>query len=244
MIAEGSDWFWWYGDDHSSDHDLEFDDLFRRHLRNVYRLLDRPVPDELFVSNISAGAALAAQTDPADLIHPLIDGEDSSYFEWLGAGLLEVRDVAGAMHQIERRDPIVSVVRFGFSDDSLFVRLDGNRPLGPQLGEGTTFCLTFLQPAGLALVVSRVGADLVAAWERRVGNRPWTERATTIQVAAGAILEIAIPTGDLALTPGGATSFFVGVYDRLGVELERHPTHRPIEVTMPDAAFHARNWTA
>src|SRR5205085_10359214 len=35
LIAEGSDWFWWYGDDHSSDHDPEFDDLFRRHLRNV-----------------------------------------------------------------------------------------------------------------------------------------------------------------------------------------------------------------
>ena len=35
FIAEGSDWFWWYGDDHSSDHDLEFDDLFRRHLRKA-----------------------------------------------------------------------------------------------------------------------------------------------------------------------------------------------------------------
>ncbi|MGE3177933.1 MAG: glycoside hydrolase, partial [Vicinamibacterales bacterium] len=56
LIAEGSDWTWWYGDDHSSDHDLAFDELFRRHLRNVYRLLDQPVPDELFVSNISAGA--------------------------------------------------------------------------------------------------------------------------------------------------------------------------------------------
>ena len=40
LIAEGSDWFWWYGDDHSSDHDLEFDELFRRHVRNVYRALD------------------------------------------------------------------------------------------------------------------------------------------------------------------------------------------------------------
>jgi alpha-amylase/alpha-mannosidase (GH57 family) len=24
LIAEGSDWFWWYGDDHSSDHDRAF----------------------------------------------------------------------------------------------------------------------------------------------------------------------------------------------------------------------------
>ena len=53
LIAEGSDWFWWYGDDHSSDHDLEFDDLFRRHLRNVYRALGKPIPDELFVTNIT-----------------------------------------------------------------------------------------------------------------------------------------------------------------------------------------------
>ena len=39
LIAEGSDWFWWYGDDHSSDQDAEFDDLFRRHLRNAYTAL-------------------------------------------------------------------------------------------------------------------------------------------------------------------------------------------------------------
>ena len=57
FIAEGSDWCWWYGDDHSSEHDLEFDDLFRRHLRNVYRALDKPVPEELFITNITHGTA-------------------------------------------------------------------------------------------------------------------------------------------------------------------------------------------
>jgi alpha-amylase/alpha-mannosidase (GH57 family) len=56
LIAEGSDWCWWYGEDHSSDQDLEFDELFRRHLRNVYRLLGKPVPEELYVSNISSPA--------------------------------------------------------------------------------------------------------------------------------------------------------------------------------------------
>ena len=103
LIAEGSDWFWWYGDDHSSEHDLEFDDLFRRHLRNVYRLLGKTIPDELFVSNISAGAPPAAERQPAGLLAPVLDGEETTYFEWLGAGLLEVRDTAGAMHQSDRR---------------------------------------------------------------------------------------------------------------------------------------------
>ena len=57
LIAEGSDWFWWYGDDHSSEHDLEFDELFRRHVQNVYRALEKPIPEELFVTNITTRAA-------------------------------------------------------------------------------------------------------------------------------------------------------------------------------------------
>jgi len=43
-VAEGSDWFWWYGDDHSSDHDKEFDQLFRNHLKNVYTLIGEEWP--------------------------------------------------------------------------------------------------------------------------------------------------------------------------------------------------------
>src|SRR5687767_15543493 len=83
LIAEGSDWFWWYGDDHSSDHDVEFDDLFRRHLRNVYRALEKHVPDELFMSNITAGAPPSETVEATSLLHPTLDGEETSYFEWL-----------------------------------------------------------------------------------------------------------------------------------------------------------------
>ena len=87
LIAEGSDWFWWYGDDHSSEHDLEFDDLFRRHLRNVYRLLDKPCR-----TSCSSATSRRARRPPrqsrADGApdRRRIDGEETSYFEWLGAG--------------------------------------------------------------------------------------------------------------------------------------------------------------
>jgi len=47
LAAEGSDWFWWYGDDHSSALDATFDRLFRTHLRRVYEALGLPVPDAL-----------------------------------------------------------------------------------------------------------------------------------------------------------------------------------------------------
>jgi len=47
--AEGSDWFWWFGDDQDSGTDQEFDDLFRLRLRNVYELLGVEVPRTLDV---------------------------------------------------------------------------------------------------------------------------------------------------------------------------------------------------
>jgi alpha-amylase/alpha-mannosidase (GH57 family) len=47
LAAEGSDWFWWYGDDHSSSLDAVFDGLFRTHLRRVYEALGLRVPEEL-----------------------------------------------------------------------------------------------------------------------------------------------------------------------------------------------------
>ena len=60
LIAEGSDWFWWYGDDHSSDQDAEFDDLFRRHVRNAYAALGLDAPAELYESNITTTPAVDA----------------------------------------------------------------------------------------------------------------------------------------------------------------------------------------
>lgn len=45
--AEGSDWFWWYGDDQHCDAEPFFDDLFRQHLRAVYQLAGLPAPARL-----------------------------------------------------------------------------------------------------------------------------------------------------------------------------------------------------
>jgi alpha-amylase/alpha-mannosidase (GH57 family) len=47
LIAEGSDWNWWYGPEHDSPNRLEFDGLYREHVSNVYRALGLAVPEEL-----------------------------------------------------------------------------------------------------------------------------------------------------------------------------------------------------
>jgi alpha-amylase/alpha-mannosidase (GH57 family) len=47
LAAEGSDWCWWYGPEHSSANDAEFDAFYRKLLTEVYRSLDAEAPDVL-----------------------------------------------------------------------------------------------------------------------------------------------------------------------------------------------------
>jgi len=246
LIAEGSDWFWWYGDDHSSAHDAEFDDLFRRHVRNVYSRLQVPIPDELYVSNISMAASAVTQTEPTSLLSPRLDGEETSYFEWLGAGTYEVREVAGTMHQAERRPAVLRLVHFGFDHERLFVRVDGAVPVVDLLADGRELSLKFFTPTGVRFSVRLRAGRLSGSFFDRLPAEPyWRERGPDgVVVAAGTVLELAIPFTDLGLAADSPVSFFVAVFDDSGAELERHPAHRPIELVAPDAMFEARHWRA
>jgi alpha-amylase/alpha-mannosidase (GH57 family) len=233
-IAEGSDWFWWYGDDHSSDHDVEFDDLFRRHLRNVYRVLGKPVPEELFLSNISTAQAPPEESPPSAWLSPTIDGEATSYFEWLAAGTFDVPVHQGAMHQTGGMGSVLSRVHFGFGRSHFFVRLDGDRPVAQLLAAGHHFSLTFLHPSPQRLEINPSGA---AAWSVR--------RRSGARVAAGTVLEVAIPLEELDASPGQPLAFFVSAA-RPGdpAETERYPAQRPIELVVPGEAYVADNWRA
>ena len=187
------------------------------------------MPDELFVSNISAERR-PAETAPTGLVTPTLDGEATSYFEWLGAGTMDVRKVAGTMQRSDSPESVLTLVQFGFDRDCLYVRLDGVRPLAELLGEGLRVSLKFLDPAGFRLSVrGRVGDPVGVAGAR---------------AAAGAILELALPLASLGLQPGHSVAFFVILSDADGTNLETHPSHRPIEATVPDALFEARNWSA
>jgi hypothetical protein len=246
LIAEGSDWFWWYGDDHSSDHDAEFDDLFRRHLRNVYSLLDRPIPDALFVSNITTGAPATAGTAPSAFFTPTLDGEETSYFEWLGAGAFEVRDAAGTMHRSDGPSRLLTCVYYGFDRERFYVRLDSGRRMADLLADGYAFSLTFLRPEGVKFTMRHQAAGVTATlWYRQADEQAWIDRGSAaVIVAAGTILEAAVPLRDLGLGAASPLAFFVAASDERGNEVERHPEHRLVELTVPDERFEARNWTA
>ena len=46
-ICEGSDWFWWFGDYNPAESVADFDQLYRCHLKNLYRFLGEPAPPAL-----------------------------------------------------------------------------------------------------------------------------------------------------------------------------------------------------
>lgn len=49
LIAEGSDWFWWYGPEHNAPNKNDFDVLFRWHIKEIYNLMGEKVPEDIFL---------------------------------------------------------------------------------------------------------------------------------------------------------------------------------------------------
>ncbi len=120
LIAEGSDWNWWYGPEHHSANDREFDQLYRKHLSNVYQALGATPPDYL-AQPIAAGAGRPAFLPQTSYIHPKVTGDMVRYFEWMGAAVYTADQRAGAMHG---KQFLVSAVYAGIDETSVYGRLD------------------------------------------------------------------------------------------------------------------------
>ena len=121
LIAEGSDWNWWYGPEHESANRVEFDQIYREHLANVYRALGIAAARRAFPSD-SAGAGAKRRTrSRSGPISPVVNGVVDSYFEWLGAGLYKVDPRQGSMHG---KRALVKDVHYGANADFAFLRVD------------------------------------------------------------------------------------------------------------------------
>jgi alpha-amylase/alpha-mannosidase (GH57 family) len=244
LIAEGSDWFWWYGDDHSSEHDLVFDELFRRHVRNIYRAIEQPVPEELFVSNITTRPPAAGIELPSGFIHPEIDGEVTNYFEWIGAGSVEVVPSGDAMQEVSATATVVSSIEFGFDLENLYLKVAGSAPMRDLLRLDQQLTVNFLKPEACRIIVSaEAGSVRAVIIDRQRGGREAPRNCPDIQVAAGRLLELKVPFRCLGVGKDATIAFIVAI-NRDGAEVEHHPRHRPIELQVPDEKFPARNWTA
>jgi alpha-amylase/alpha-mannosidase (GH57 family) len=120
LIAEGSDWNWWYGPEHHSANDRDFDELYRKHLSNVYQALDATPPDYL-AQPITGAEVRPAFVPQTAYIHPHVTGDKIRYFEWMGAAAYTADHRAGAMHG---KQFLLDSVYAGIDATHLYGRLD------------------------------------------------------------------------------------------------------------------------
>ena len=122
LVAECSDWFWWYGDDHVTEFGSEFDTLFREHLILIYKLLNVYPPADLFIPIISHKSEASFLILPQCSISPLIDGRNSTFFEWLGAGSIDESKLYSTMDRV--RGPIEKI-HYGQDDKNIYLAFQG-----------------------------------------------------------------------------------------------------------------------
>ena len=120
LIAEGSDWNWWYGPEHHSANDRDFDELYRKHLSNVYHALEGVPPEELNTPIIS-GVVRPSYLPQTAYVRARVDGLVSGYFEWMGAASFTADQRSMAMHG---KQFLLDAVYAGVDADSVSGRLD------------------------------------------------------------------------------------------------------------------------
>ena len=238
--AEGSDWFWWYGDDFDTDFKPEFDRLFRTHLRNVWTHMGIPPPDQL--NHPICMRTITSESDsvqqPLVLLNPTIDGMVTDFFEWRGAGIINTRPPLGAMW---KADGLFTAIRFGWNMDQLVMRFDpdetSTRRQGLDIdiivqGPQFTFRLTF--------PLSSPGPEAFLLF-RRTETDAWQKIGSYESINAHTILELAVPWKELCLEPGNAVQLSIIVREH-GLELTRYPGHFPAVLTVPGPEFEAGLW--
>ena len=113
-IAEGSDWYWWYGLDQDSGYDEMWDVLFKVHLSNIYRAVNIDLPP--YLQDLWTNPALPSA--PMDgIVTPMIDGI-ALPGEWEGAAHYEAGSVDGG----EALD--IEGFHLGTDASNVYVRID------------------------------------------------------------------------------------------------------------------------
>ena len=226
--AEGSDWFWWYGPDFSTECDVLFDDLFRQHLKNVYSICGEVFPPELDRTVLSTEKP-ELYTMPRRQITPIINGLLAPFYEWVGAGLYVAGSEQGAMF---RDDRFLRTVRFGCDTEGLHLRFDLRRT------GAFTISIAFQEPTDL-LVQTPVATPGTSG---KVTLKNGSAKASAAGAfAVGEIIEVSVPFAALGVAAGAALSFQVKVFER-GIECECYPESSPITLTVPAADSALAEW--
>jgi len=234
-IAEGSDWFWWYGDDHNSGQDELFDELFRKHLQNVYTLLGEAAPAVLN-RPLTQAEKRTIHTSPKGFLSVKVDGR-RTYFEWLNAARYAGGGQRGTMAMTS--EAFLREVYFGFDLERLMVRIDTARRARDDLRSIDELRISFLEPNGYMLRVFRPSVP-DRTLELLLNNEPVPAK---IEFAVDQIVELTLPFAALGVVADDRVQMCVEAWsDRQSID--RAPREGILELTVPSEDYERIMWQA
>jgi alpha-amylase/alpha-mannosidase (GH57 family) len=234
-IAEGSDWNWWYGDEHVTETQKDFDELFRMNLMKVYRDIGKEVPHHLSIPVLREDRCISPTITIRGFIEPKIDGIVTSYYEWYQGAYMDIKKSGGSMH---RSESILSNVYYGFNKDKLFLRIDPSIPFS-EFPDNTKFSINTVKPCLVKITVSikpSLNAELFIK-----SNGDWEKIKDVNDVAIQDIFEIAIPFIDLRAKENDEINISISIMKN-SEEIERCPWKGLITLTVPTPDFEAMMW--
>lgn len=234
--AEGSDWNWWYGDEHTTETQEDFDELFRSHLMKVYKIIGKEIPPYLYVPILIEDRTVEPAVTIRGFIYPKIDGYITSYFEWYQSAHIDIKRSGGSMHKVES---FVIRLYYGFNKDNLYIRVD---PLVPfsEIKEHIIIQVNIVHPFIFKIVFDTLEAPPKAmVYEKKLEQ--WIPVKEILNVAAKEIFEIEVPFSDIKTKENDEIHFSVTIMKN-GDEIERCPWRGHVAVIVPTAYYEAMMW--
>jgi hypothetical protein len=157
---------------------------------------------------------------PTGPVRPTLDGEITSYFEWLGAGVYRVDNRTGAMHG---QRFFVQELRYGSDGQNLYLRLD------------------FVENALLSIqgIELRIGVQrLTAGSEPAIRVVSLTGTAEGVEAACTRVCEVKVSLAPLGILLGHSLRFQVSLWQS-GLPMDALPAEGWIELSTAEPS----EWT-
>ena len=231
LAAEGSDWCWWFGPEHGSANDAEFDALYRKHLTEVYNAIGEPAPDAL-AHPIKRPPVRGRREAPSAFLIVKVDGRETSYFEWLGAGFYTAERRGGTMHG--QQQVVLGDFYYGFGPDNFYLRVD---PIEKAVSQIPEFQLRVtMWDSRETRITLHVRDSKLAGCVLEQGGVCLLHPETHISVAYGKIIEVSLARELFDLQGRRALLLSIALW-RGGLPVDVLPVEGMLEVALGEESF-------
>lgn len=230
-VAQGSDWFWWYGDDFQSETKSDFDGLFRSYLIAAWRTLEEEVPAWLNQPILSHKDYPSQKS--TEYLKPIIDGYDSHFYEWQGAAVIKAEEEQSAIYNSQKK---IKEISYGFNNKDLFLRISSSH-LALEATEENHITLLIYPRQNEEDQYKKIDIPL------KQGTQTLKEPTSgaTIVYALEQTLEVSIPYDSLGFPSDTRGFLFLEWYEKQQL-IERIPQNSMIPIEFPHKSFITQNW--